>query len=730
METAEDSPATLTVRTPIMRMEATVNGQTVDPLVFYATGRQPAGTAPAGWRPAVLAPYLDLENLRHDFPLVLTQGDGTAVISLSDAVNDLLQKIAPNGPTGEKLRRVVLRIEREIRKMAAGGVGGTLTQLWEMAAAKLDEAVASDAQMARSALDIDGAVLDCTRDMSGSLITHLWSVVQNEKARRFHAKVEKLEAALAGILRADYVRSPEGRSAASLQASIGSVHHALFDFDELSALLPKARDPLPESRRKRIAWALSALRQQRFFVVPGKPHPQGQEPYAFRFDNCGEALTAYRARAAAMAELVKAMTIAELEIDGSYNEMRHDPLLADYGANSLSAEDRAQFPDYLLVLGDDAESFDSARILAGLSSGMPFKIVANVSDLVAGTPAGDDPTALGVRGADVAGLAIGLGTAFVLQSASSNLYALSERVVRGLEFAGPAFFSVYSGSRSAALPPYLAAATAMQSRAFPAFTFDPSAGGDLASRFSLENNPRPEADWATSVLEYADRDLQRVKEEVAFTFVDFLACDPRYLHHFALPPAGFDHLVSATEWIGHSRRCSFVPWVAVSNAANELSRLIADEHAVEAARRCLENWHRLQELGGIHNSYAERLLAREREISQGLRRQDGPVVEPVLSATVPVAEEPQPETLQRTPGDAFIETSRCSSCNECTQVNSRMFAYNADKQAYVADAKAGTFAQLIEAAESCQLGIIHPGKPINDMEPDLENLIKRAEPFQ
>ena len=546
----------------------------------------------------------------------------------------------------------------------------------------------------------------------------------------FHAKAEKLEAGLASILRVDYLRSPEGRSAASLRASIGSAHHALFDFDELSALLPKARDPLPESRRERVAWALSALQRQRFFAEPGKPRPQGQEPYTYQFDNCGEALAAYRDRAAAMAELVKAMTIAELEINGWYNETRHDPLLVDFGADSLSAEHRAQFPDYLLVLGDNAESFDSARILAGLSSGMPFKILANVSDLVAGTPAGDDPMALGVRGADVAGLATGLGTAFVLQSASSNLYALRERLLRGLEFAGPAFFSVYSGPRSAALPPYLAAAAAMQSRAFPAFTYDPSAGGDLASRFSLENNPRCEADWVTSVLEYADSDLQRVKEEVAFTFVDFLACDPRYLHHFALPPAGFDQLVSATEWIGHASRCSFAPWVAVSNDANEMSRLIADEHAVEAAQRCLENWHRLQELGGVHNSHAERLLAREREASEELRRQDGPAVEAAAVAPEPVAEEPEAEIAQRAPGEPFIETARCSSCNECTQINSHMFAYNADKQAYIADAKAGTFAQLIEAAENCQLGIIHPGKPLNDMEPDLENLIKRAEPFQ
>jgi len=36
-----------------------------------------------------------------------------------------------------------------------------------------------------------------------------------------------------------------------------------------------------------------------------------------------------------------------------------------------------------------------------------------------------------------------------------------------------------------------------------------------------------------------------------------------------------------------------------------------------------------------------------------------------------------------------------------------MFAYNENKQAYIADRKAGTYKQLVEAAESA-MSIIHP----------------------
>jgi hypothetical protein len=58
-----------------------------------------------------------------------------------------------------------------------------------------------------------------------------------------------------------------------------------------------------------------------------------------------------------------------------------------------------------------------------------------------------------------------------------------------------------------------------------------------------------------------------------------------------------------------------------------------------------------------------------------------------------------------------------------------MFAYNENKQAYIADLKAGSYKQLVEAAESCQLSIIHPGKPWDPGEPGLEELLERAKPF-
>jgi ferredoxin len=35
--------------------------------------------------------------------------------------------------------------------------------------------------------------------------------------------------------------------------------------------------------------------------------------------------------------------------------------------------------------------------------------------------------------------------------------------------------------------------------------------------------------------------------------------------------------------------------------------------------------------------------------------------------------------------EPYIETERCTTCNECTNLNGKMFAYNENKQAYIKD---------------------------------------------
>jgi len=122
-------------------------------------------------------------------------------------------------------------------------------------------------------------------------------------------------------------------------------------------------------------------------------------------------------------------------------------------------------------------------------------------------------------------MAIGLNDVYVLQSSSSNLLRFREHLLRGLRYRGPALFSVFSGASGNAggLLPYLTAAAAMESRAFPAFTYDPAAGANWAARFYLEANSQVDLDWPAQRFAYEDENHQRIEADVSFTLIDFVA---------------------------------------------------------------------------------------------------------------------------------------------------------------------------------------------------------------
>ncbi len=99
---------------------------------------------------------------------------------------------------------------------------------------------------------------------------------------------------------------------------------------------------------------------------------------------------------------------------------------------------------------------------------------------------------------------------------------------------------------------------------------------------------------------------------------------------------------------------------------------------------------------------------------------------PAPVEAAPVEEDEEEDDLVMEP---YIETPRCTSCNECININKKMFAYNDQKQAYIKDPKAGTYAELVQAAERCTAKIIHPGTPLNPKERDLDKWVERAKPF-
>ena len=80
------------------------------------------------------------------------------------------------------------------------------------------------------------------------------------------------------------------------------------------------------------------------------------------------------------------------------------------------------------------------------------------------------------------------------------------------------------------------------------------------------------------------------------------------------------------------------------------------------------------------------------------------------------------------PDDWRLQSSNNKQCSEGSAESVIQQQFNQQTQSIV-DTALQTYEQMVEAAEICPSRCIHPGKPWDKSEPDLEELVERAAPF-
>jgi homotetrameric NADPH-dependent glutamate synthase len=120
---------------------------------------------------------------------------------------------------------------------------------------------------------------------------------------------------------------------------------------------------------------------------------------------------------------------------------------------------------------------------------------------------------------------IGHGEAYVAQVSTAHVNHFYRAVMEANEYPGPAVLIAYtpcmpehgipddSASRSVR--------AAVDSRAFPLFTYDPRRGDTIAERLSLAGNPAVASDWV------------RLPNGTQYDFIDFARTEGRFAPHFA-----------------------------------------------------------------------------------------------------------------------------------------------------------------------------------------------------
>jgi len=506
---------------------------------------------------------------------------------------------------------------------------------------------------------------------------------------------------------------------------------------------------------------------------------------------CVRAKELFDEEAARLARVFAAARVAQLEIDGRYAESIHDPWFESFNWEAFSQEELLLVPAVvaletaLRAAGPAMPDF--SRLL---NSGRPVQILIRV--LAHANPGRDsDADPFAHFRTELGYLGISHRQAVVSQTSAARHQHLLHQFSTALKTTRTGMHLINVGLRPTGqdlgLNAWLVAGAALEGRAHPFFQINPAAGDSFADRMDFKGNPQPERDWPLHPFSYLDEDGQAIDLKLAFTFADYALLIQRLREHFTPVPLACESelLLPVAHYLAMSEEESaqHIPYIWAVNANGELRQLAVTRTLINACRDRLNFWHGLQEMAGVRSRYLELGIAKARqeinaeaeaerarlveahqqEIEQartevagevmgrltdtlmgldftsgGMRLAPAPVPgASTVSASQAVtgeadteelaAAEPPEEVLDF--DEPWIDSPLCTSCNDCLTISALLFVYNDNKQAVIADPAAGTFAQLVEAAEICPSKCIHPGKPHNPDEEGLEELMARAKPF-
>ena len=336
---------------------------------------------------------------------------------------------------------------------------------------------------------------------------------------------------------------------------------------------------------------------------------------------------------------------------------------------------------------------------------------------------------------------------YVLQATLANTSQMIEGFIDGLMAKRPAIFNCYTSCQPEhGIGDDLGvhqAKLAMESRAYPIFKYNPENGVKVAENFDLDGNPDIDKLWPSYTLKYKEYGLEK-KMELPMTFADFALTEGRFRKHFRKVPrdAWNDNMVPLAEFLEFedSDREGKFPFIWAVDRKQQLNRVLVAKPIVDSCEERRDFWILLRDIAGIEVDKVEEVDVEAKvraevvtKIAQGLMQMatgDGEAMVDLAmgnGVTKEVTEEsPSPNGDYMAP---WIDTDECSSCDECIKINNKMFKYNDDNKAYIADPKAGSYQDLVKAAEKCTAMVIHPGLPADRGQKGVEKLIERAEKF-
>lgn len=497
-------------------------------------------------------------------------------------------------------------------------------------------------------------------------------------------------------------------------------------------------------------------------TYPYNPYPFPWANHLFQ-DSTSMAMGIFEGHMAKMAEGFKSIRKAELLLEGKYMPDEHDEFFTYFNWPQFTDEEWQLCPP-VVALGGDGAMYDIGlqNLSRMMASGKPIKVIIVDTQVYSNT--GGQACTSGFIGQvsdmaqygkvwkgkseprkEIGLIAMAHRNTYVLQGTLANTSQMIEGFIDGLRTRRPAVFNLYTtcqpehgvaddlGVHQAKL--------AMESRAYPIFKYNPDKGIKTREALDLSGNPAMDELWPTYKLSYQENGAKK-SMEVPMTFADFAITEARFRKHFRKAPRNTwnENMVLLADFLemGNDSRDGKFPFIWTVDKKGELSRVLVAKPIVESCEERRDFWIMLRDMSG-YEVVKEGEVDLEAKIraevistmTQNLMKLVGgddfkiaPVVQPQTeNAEVKI------EHVDRAITAPWLETDECTSCDECININPKIFEYNKDKKAYIKDPFGGTYRDLVLAAEKCTAQVIHPGLPADQSSKDLKNWIKRGEKF-
>jgi ferredoxin len=597
----------------------------------------------------------------------------------------------------------------------------------------------------RASLPDNGWLVPFTASALPLLYAAVATAARRERRETFLNKVIRQREQLKDLIRLDDMHSPEASKAESIEASLGT---KAFHFDSavLSTVFDDQRNALRRmepGRRQRIEGILVTLdhaieetrRAPAFWLFHGAVAPASATALGGRLRQCADsfeaALEFCDQRLEMFARWMRALRAARLEVESAFDPALHEDWLHRFDWQTADAEDLGALPPVVVL--EPAEwlartSFASFGRL--LRSGRPVQILIACQ----GLKTHDQDDDLSGSLPDFGYISIAHREAFVLQTSLSSPRHFIDGLTAMATLVRPAVAVVsVPASRETEADAWRESRLLDESRAFPLYRYDPDRGDTWMQRFSLQAGPvMPDLTAA----------------HAATVSIDFL-------RHFRVIPesAWDDDQMELTEYLKsfQNQPPLAVPFLWVEDRHGTRQRAVVTRELVNLSRDRQRAYRTFEELAGINNAYVNAAIQKTREEVAESTREEGArqalyqvvamltdsqaltVAGPAQAvATSSASQSPAaavPSDAAQTT-DPYIDSFLCTSCNDCMKVNAQVFLYDSNKQAYIGNARAGTFAQLVKAAEGCPARCIHPGSPRPDDKTATPQMIARAAKFQ